>query len=37
MHRFEEATNDEGIASAKELNSIYHRTSAKEAFGRGVD
>ena len=37
MYQFEEVTNDEGIALAKELNSIYHRTSAKEASGGGVD
>ena len=33
MHQFEEVTNDEGLVLAKELKSIYHRTSAKEASG----
>ena len=33
MYQFEEVTNDEGIALAKELNSIYQRTSAKETSG----
>ena len=36
MYQFEEVTNDEGIALAKELNSIYQRTSAKETSG-GID
>ena len=36
MYQFGEVTNDEGIALAKELNSIYQRTSAKEASG-GID
>ena len=36
MYQFEEVTNDEGIALAKELKSIYHRTSAKEVSG-GID
>ena len=35
MYEFEEITNDEGIAFAKELNSIYKRTSAKQ--GEGID
>ena len=33
MYQFEEVKNDEGLALAKELNAIYHRTSAKEASG----
>ena len=36
MYQFEEVTNDEGLVLAKELKSIYHRTSAKEASG-GID
>ena len=36
MYQFEEVKNDEGLALAKELNAIYHRTSAKEASG-GID
>ena len=36
MYQFEEVFNDEGIALAKELKCIYHRTSAKEASG-GID
>ena len=36
MYQFEEVTNDEGIALAKELKSIYQRTSAKETSG-GID
>ena len=35
MYQFEEVTNDEGIALAKELNAIYKRTSAK--LGEGID
>ena len=35
MYSFQEITNDEGIAFAKELNSIYKRTSAKS--GEGID
>ena len=35
MYQFEEITNYEGIAFAKELNSIYKRTSAK--LGKGID
>ena len=35
MYEFEEITNDEGIAFAKELNSIYKRTWAKQ--GEGID
>ena len=37
MYQFEEVTNDEGIALAKELKSIYHRTSAKESSGGNID
>ena len=33
MYQFQEITNDEGIAFAKELNSIYKRTSAKSGEG----
>ena len=36
MYQFEEVTNDEGIALAKELKSIYQRTSDKETYG-GID
>ena len=36
LYQLEEVTNDEGLALAKELNSIYQRTSAKEASG-GID
>ena len=36
MYQFEEVTNDEGLALAKELNAIYKRTSAKEQGG-GID
>ena len=36
MYQFEEVKNDEGLALAKELKAIYHRTSAKEASG-GID
>ena len=36
MYQFEEVTNDEGLVLAKELKSIYHRTSAKEASW-GID
>ena len=35
MYSFQEITNDEGLAFAKELNSIYKRTSAKS--GEGID
>ncbi len=35
MYQFEEITNDEGIAFAKEIDSIYRRTSAKS--GEGID
>ena len=37
MYQYEEVTNDEGLALAKELNSIYQRTSAKENTGGGID
>ena len=37
MYQFEEVTNDEGIALAKALKSIYHRTSAKESSGGNID
>ena len=37
MYQFEEVTNDEGIALAKELKSIYQRTSAKDNTGGGID
>ena len=30
MYQYEEVTNDEGLALAKELNCIYQRTSFKE-------
>ena len=33
MYQFEEVTNNERLVLAKELKSIYHRTSAKEASG----
>ena len=36
MYQFEEVTNNERLVLAKELKSIYHRTSAKEASG-GID
>ena len=36
MYQFEEVSNDEGVALAKELNAIYKRTSAKEQGG-GID
>ena len=36
LYENEEIKNDEGIALAKELNSIYQRTSAKETSG-GID
>ena len=36
MYQYEEVTNDEGLALAKEINSIYQKTSAKEASG-GID
>ena len=36
MYYFEEVKNDEGLALAKELKAICHRTSAKEASG-GID
>ena len=36
MYQFEEVSNDEGMALAKELNAIYKRTSAKEQGG-GID
>ena len=35
MYQFQEITNDEGLAFAKELNSLYKRTSAKS--GKGID
>ena len=35
MYSFQEITNDEGLAFAKELNSLYKRTSAKS--GKGID
>ena len=37
MYQFEEVSNDEGIAFAKELKAIYKRTSAKVASGGGID
>ena len=37
MYQYEEVTNDEGIAFAKELDAIYKRTSAKVAQGGGID
>ena len=37
MYQFEEVSNDEGLAFAKELRSIYKRTSAKVAQGGGID
>ena len=37
MYQFEEVSNDEGIAFAKELKAIYKRTSAKNASGGGID
>ena len=37
MYQNEEVTNDEGKAFAKELNAIYHRTSAKNQTGGGID
>ena len=36
LYENEEIKNDEGLALAKELNSIYQRTSAKETSG-GID
>ena len=36
MYQLEEVSNDEGLALAKELKSIYQRTSAKETSG-GID
>ena len=36
LYQLEEVTNNEGLALAKELKSIYHRTSAKETSG-GID
>ena len=37
MYQFEEVTKDEGLAFAKELNTIYKRTSAKVAQGGLID
>ena len=37
MYQYEEVSNDEGIAFAKELDAIYKRTSAKVAQGGGID
>ena len=37
MYQFEEVSNDEGRAFAKELKAIYKRTSAKNASGGGID
>ena len=37
MYQYEEVKNEEGLALAKELNSIYKRTSAKETSGGGID
>jgi hypothetical protein len=36
MYQYEEVKNQEGLSLAKELNSIYQRTSAKETSG-GID
>ena len=36
MYEYEEVDKNDGINLAKELNAIYHRTSAKEESG-GVD
>ena len=36
MYEYEEVDKHDGINLAKELNAIYHRTSAKEESG-GVD
>ena len=36
MYQYEEVKNEEGLSLAKELNSIYQRTSAKETSG-GID
>ena len=37
MYQYEEVKNDEGLSLAKELKSIYKRTSAKETSGGGID
>ena len=37
MYQFEEVSNEDGLAFAKELESIYKRTSAKVAQGGGID
>jgi hypothetical protein len=36
MYQYEEVKNEEGLSLAKELKSIYQRTSAKETSG-GID
>ena len=33
MYEFQEVTNDEGLALAKEINAIYQITSAKASSG----
>ena len=37
MYQYEEVKNEEGLALAKEIKSVYQRTSAKEASGGGID
>ena len=37
MYQYEEVSNAEGLALAKELNAIYKRTSAKAQQGGGID
>ncbi len=36
MYQYEEVSNDEGLALAKELNAIYKRTSAKANKEEGL-
>jgi hypothetical protein len=37
LYEHEEVKNDEGMELAKEIKAIYHRTSAKNANGGGID